>query len=774
MKASTYYASTLYLLSLVLALLLTPTFSTKKSYVVYMGSHQHGTQVTPTDYDRATQSHYDFLGSFLGSSDKAKDAIFYSYTKHINGFAATLDHQVASKLSQHPKVVSVFLNQRKQLHTTRSWDFLGLENNIGEVGASSPWNKARFGEDTIIGNLDTGVWPESKSFGDDKMGPIPTKWRGICQNDSDHTFRCNRKLIGARYFNEGYKSAEGPPINSTIDSPRDEEGHGTHTLSTAGGNFVAGANVFGLGNGTAKGGSPMARVAAYKVCWPNGCSDADILAAFDVAIHDGVDVLSVSLGGGTPPFHKDSIAIGSFHAVRNGIVVVCSVGNAGPHAATVTNVAPWQISVAASTMDRHFPSNVILGNNMLFKGESLSDKSLQPERKLFPLISATNAKAANATAKDAELCKAGSLDHNIVKGKILVCLRGDTARVEKSVQAALAGAVGMVLANDRDSGNEIITDAHVLPATHISYKDGLALFSYINSTKSPLARITKPITELGTKPAPVMAAFSSQGPNTINPEILKPDITAPGVSIIAAYTEAQGPAEVDFDMRRVLFNSESGTSMSCPHIAGVVGLLKTLHPNWSPAAIKSAIMTTASTWDNTWKPITNASGLQATPFSYGGGHVQPNRAMDPGLVYDLSTNDYLDFLCALGYTQTQIQLFSNHPYTCPSKPISLMNFNYPSITVPSLNGTITVTRKLKNVGTSSGVYNAFVHCPPGVSVQIQPRTLKFEAVEEEKVFKVVIRANKKKQGGQTSYVFGKLAWCDGKHFVTSPIVVKQV
>ncbi|GFQ05875.1 subtilisin-like protease sbt5.3 [Phtheirospermum japonicum] len=743
-----------------------------------MGAHQYGTQVTSTDYDRATQSHYDFLESFLGSSDEAKDAIFYSYTKHINGFAATLDHEVASKLSQHPKVVSVFLNRGRKLHTTRSWNFLGLENNNGEVGASSLWTKARFGEDAIIGNLDTGVWPESKSFSDDKMGPVPKKWRGICQNDSDHTFHCNRKLLGARYFNKGYKSAAGPSINSTFDSPRDKQGHGTHTLSTAGGNFVSGANIFGFGNGTAKGGSPRARVAAYKVCWPpvddNGCFDADILAAFDVAIHDGVDVLSLSIGGDPAPYHNDSVAIGSFHAVRNGIVVVCSAGNSGPAPGTVSNVAPWLITVGASTMDRQFPSYVILGNNTRLKGESLSDTSLHPEKKLFPLISARYAKAANAAPKDAELCKAGSLDPNIVKGKILVCLRGDTARVEKGLQAALAGAAGMVLANDRDSGNQAIADAHVLPATHISYKDGLALFSYINSTKSPLARITKPTTELGTKPAPVMAAFSSQGPNTINPEVLKPDITAPGVSIIAAYTEAQGPADADFDMRRVKFNSISGTSMSCPHIAGVVGLLKTLHPNWSPAAIQSAIMTTASTWDNTWQPIKNVSGLLDTPFSYGGGHVQPNRAMDPGLVYDLSTNDYLDFLCALGYNQTQVQLFSKHPYTCPSKPISLMNFNYPSITVPSLNGTITVTRKLKNVGTSSGIYYAFVHCPPGVSVQIQPKTLKFDSVEDEKVFKIVIQANEKKQGGKTDYLFGKLAWCDGVHYVTSPIVVKQV
>ncbi|KAK6157111.1 hypothetical protein DH2020_011359 [Rehmannia glutinosa] len=759
MKASTH-ASTLSLLSLVLTLLLRPTFATKKSYVVYLGSHSHGTElVTSTDYDRVTQSHYEFLGSFLGSCDKAKDAIFYSYTRHINGFAANLEDEQAYQISKHPKVVSVFLNQGRKLHTTRSWDFMGLENN-GEIRAGSLWKKARFGEDTIIGNLDTGVWPDSKSFSDEEMGPIPSKWRGICQNDLDASFHCNRKLIGARYFNKGYSSIVGP-LNSTFHTPKDTEGHGSHTLSTAGGNFVPGASVFGLGNGTAKGGSPRARVAAYKVCWPpvggNECFDADILAAFDMAIHDGVDVLSVSLGGDPVPFHNDSVAIGSFHAVKHGIAVVCSAGNSGPDPGTVSNVAPWQITVGASTMDRQFPSYVILGNKMRFVGESLSAKSL-PKNKSFRIISARYAKSANATAEEAELCKAGTLDPKKVKGKILVCLRGDNARVDKGEQAALAGAVGMVLANNQVSGNEILADPHVLPASQINYTDGLALFSYITSTRSPVAYITKATTQLGTKPAPFMAAFSSKGPNTITPEILKPDITAPGVSIIAAYTEAQGPTNQDFDTRRVMFNSVSGTSMSCPHVSGVVGLLKTLHPNWSPAAIKSAIMTTARTRDNTLKPMTNASYSKATPFSYGGGHAQPNRAMDPGLVYDLSTTDYLNFLCALGYNQTQIQLFSEEPYTCPNEHISLINLNYPSITVPSLNGSVTVTRKVKNVGPP-GTYKARVRSPPGISVHIEPDMLKFESAGEEKGFKVRLQA--RKNGARKDYVFGQLTWSDG-------------
>ncbi|KAA8519247.1 hypothetical protein F0562_013503 [Nyssa sinensis] len=671
-------------------------------------------------------------------------------------------------MSEHPKVVSVFLNQGRKLHTTHSWNFLLLEKN-GVVHSDSLWKKARFGEDTIIGNLDTGVWPESESFSDKGFGPIPSKWKGICQNDTIAGVPCNRKLIGARYFNKGYAAAYGSPLGSLMNTARDYKGHGSHTLSTAGGNFVLGASVFGLGNGTAKGGSPRARVAAYKVCWSpiNGseCFDADIIEAFDVAIHDGVDVLSVSLGGDPSDYFNDGLSIGAFHAVKNGIVVVCSAGNSGPTAGSVSNVSPWMITVGASTMDREFQAYVELRNGLRLKGTSTS-KPL-PEDRFYPLISSAQAKAANASTKHAMLCQGGTLDPEKVKGKILACLRGENSRVDKGQQAALAGAVGMILCNDESSGNEIIADPHVLPASHINYTDGLAVFAYINSTNDPLGFITAPTAELYTKPAPFMASFSSKGPNTVTTEILKPDITAPGVNIIAAYSQGTSPTDEDFDKRRVPFNTESGTSMSCPHVSGVVGLLKTLHPDWSPAAIRSAIMTSARTKDNTVSPMLNGSLEKATPFSYGAGHVRPNRAMDPGLVYDLTVSDYLNFLCAIGYNETMIQLFSDGPYKCP-KTCNLLNFNYPSITVPKLSGSVTVTRTVKNVG-SPGTYASRVREPRGISVSVEPRILKFDKIGEEKRFTLTLEA--KRADAAKDYVFGELLWSDGVHYVRSPIVI---
>ncbi|KAK7246045.1 hypothetical protein RIF29_40902 [Crotalaria pallida] len=752
-----------------------PAFATKKSYIVYLGSHDHGLEVTEADFDRVTETHHELLGSHFGSSEKAKEAIFYSYTKHINGFAAILEDEEAASIAKHPSVVSVFLNQGRKLLTTHSWEFMLMEGSNGVTRPSSLFEKARFGEDTIIGHLDTGAWPESPSFCDEGMGPIPLGWRGTCPSDITG-FRCNRKIIGAKYFNKGYLAHAGPIArrNVTLNTVRDYEGHGSHTLSTLGGNFVQGANVFGLGNGTANGGSPRARVATYKVCWPpigqNECFDADILAAIDAAIYDGVHVLSLSLGGSAADYSDDVLAIGAFHAVRRGITVVCAGGNSGPVPGTVSNSAPWILTVGASALDRKFEAVVELPNGQKFKGPSFC-KPL-PEDKLYPLISAKEAKAVNVSSGKAELCKVGTLDPRKVKGKILVCLRGENARVEKSLVALEAGAAGMILYNNAHDAYdfELFTDPHFLPSVELAYKDGLALVAYIDSTKNPKAYLHPSKTEYNTKPSPYMASFSSRGPNTITPDILKPDITAPGVNIIAAYTEGNSPTGLASDKRRVPFITMSGTSMATPHVSGIVGLLKTLHPDWSPSAIRSAIMTTARTRDNTGTSMLDGNFKEATPFAYGSGHIRPNRAMDPGLVYDLTINDYLNFLCAIGYNQTQIKSFSGpQPYRCPDA-VNILDFNYPSMTIPKLNGSITLTRRLKNVGTPGTYAARLLHVHAGLNISVEPNTLKFDKIGEEKCFRLTIEVVR--PGFDT--VFGGLSWSDGKHYVRSPIVVGGV
>ncbi|KAJ6753299.1 PROPROTEIN CONVERTASE SUBTILISIN/KEXIN [Salix purpurea] len=572
----------------------------------------------------------------LLSKENVQDVLIYSYTKCINGFAAYLDEAQVTSLKGNPGVISVFENQERILHTTHSWEFIGFEAN-GAPTLSSLQKKANFGEGVIIANLDTGVWPESKSFNDEGMGPVPSRWKGTCQAGGG--FKCNKKLIGARYFNKGFASASPTPIPAEWNTARDTEGHGSHTLSTAGGSF----------------------------------------------------------------------------------------------------------------------------------GSSVASKSL-PAGKFYPLINAAEARLPAAQPADAQLCQNGTLDARKVAGKIIVCLRGINSRVGKGHEAELAGAVGMILANDEESGSELLSDPHVLPAAHLTYTDGQAVMNYIKSTRNPTASISPVHTDLGVVPNPVMAAFSSRGPSLIEPAILKPDVTAPGVDVIAAYTEAVGPSELPFDKRRTPYITMSGTSMSCPHVSGIVGLLRAIHPDWSPAAIKSAIMTTAKTKSNSKKRILDADGQLATPFAYGAGHVNPNLAADPGLVYDTNVIDYLNFLCAHGYNSTFILEFSGVPYKCPEKA-SLAEFNYPSIAVPDLNGPVTVTRRVKNVG-ALGTYTVKVKAPPKVSVVVEPSSLEFKKAGEEKKFMVTFKPVM--DGMPKDYTFGHLTWSDSNgHHVKSPLVVKH-
>ncbi|KAK7295278.1 hypothetical protein RJT34_18184 [Clitoria ternatea] len=770
---------------------------TKKCYIVYLGAHSHGPTPTSVHLQLATDSHYDLLASVLGSKEKAKEAIIYSYNKHINGFAALLEEEHVADIAKNPNVLSVFLSNEYKLHTTRSWEFLGLRRTAN----NSAWEKGRFGENTIISNMDSGVWPESRSFSDKGFGPIPSKWRGgnACEiNKLRGSIRkpCNRKLIGARFFSKGYESYYGK-LPTSQHSASDFVGHGTLTLSTAGGNFVPGASVFGNGNGTAKGGSPRARVAAYKVCWSNTdaarCFGADVLAAIDHAIDDGVDVINLSAGGRyvvTPEdIFTDEVSIGAFHAIAKNILLVASAGNDGPTPGTVANVAPWVFTVGASTIDRDFSSIFTLGDNQSIKGASLF--VTLPTNQALSLILASDAKFTNATYRDAKLCRAGTLDPAKVNGRVVARLReGKTKSVAEGQEALSAGAKGMILQNQRQNGKTLLGEPHVLsiinfvhiraittpPETHENVITS-TLDNYLPvKAKDPIKsgakiRMSLAKTILGRKPAPVMASFSSRGPNKIQPSILKPDVTAPGVNILAAYSQFASASTLVSDNRRGFsFNVWQGTSMSCPHVAGIAGLLKTLHPNWSPAAIKSAIMTTATTRDNTNRPIQDAFDKKlATPFDYGSGHVQPDLAMDPGLVYDLSLTDYLNFLCAFGYDQQLLSALNNRTFIC-SGSHTINDLNYPSITLPNLGlKAVQVTRTVTNVGPPS----TYVAKPQllGHNIAVVPNSLTFKKIGEKKTFKVIVQARTVTMRG--IYHFGELLWSNGKQVVRSPITVRR-
>ncbi|EFJ05953.1 hypothetical protein SELMODRAFT_236650 [Selaginella moellendorffii] len=739
-------------------------------------------------------NHQVLSSVFQNGYDQAKESMVYSYKHGFRGFSARLSQEQAFDLSKKDGVVVVFPSMPRQLHTTHSWEFLGLQQSQGlnpTHEARSLPHSSKQQSNVIVGVLDTGIWPESSSFSDSLMPPVPSRWKGECEaGELFNASHCNRKLVGARYYLRGLASEMGGPLASAKDggldyiSPRDASGHGTHTASTVAGRYVTDASFFGLGKGSAVGGAPRARLAVYKVCWSSGCFDADILAAFDDAIKDGVDVMTLSLGPDPPQtdFFKDAISIGSFHALQKGIVVTCSAGNNGDtNTGSATNIAPWIITVAASSMDREFVSEVVLGNKTVFKGASLATSRMGGS--FAPLILASSANRKNSTKAQARDCASGSLDPSKVKNSIVVCMHPQDSldtKVGKSDLVLSAGGKGMILIDQADSGLAV---PFALPATLLGPKDGAAILSYINSTKTPVARINPTATVLGSRPAPQIASFSSRGPNSVTPDVLKPDIAAPGLNILAAWS----PGSKRMPGK---FNIISGTSMACPHVAGVVALLKAAHPSWSPAALKSAIMTTALTEDNTRSPIlTLPHGKVANAFDYGSGHVNPRRAANPGLVYDAGPGEFMAYLCSSGYDTKLLQKVTGDKSICPSsqsarRPIS--NLNYPAIVVSRLGGGVAATaasvtyvgaspaRKNSDYSASTAVttptvFKASVVAPPGIRVRVVPDELRFSSYMERRAFNVELTSVDHTNG---RFVFGWLTWSNGRQRVRSPLAVK--
>ncbi|KAM7275556.1 hypothetical protein ACFE04_017422 [Oxalis oulophora] len=579
-----------------------------------------------------------------------------------------------------------------------------------------------------------------------------------------------QKIIGARIFFKGYEAAAGS-INTSIEykSPRDRDGHGTHTASTAAGNLVENANFFGQAKGNAAGIRYTSRIAVYKVCWKQGCASSDIIAGIEAAVSDGVDVLSLSLGGSAKPYDMDNIAIGAFGATQKGVIVSSSAGNSGPFKSSVSNTAPWIMTVAASYLDRRFPTTVKLGNGKTFEGSSLY---FGKPTKQLPIFS------GNSTLS--KYCFSGSLTPEQVKGKIVVCIRGLNGRNEKGEVVKKAKGSGMLLVNSKNGGEELFADAYVLPASALGAKAGEEIGKYLNSSHTPTAQIIFKGTTFDNL-APVMAAFSSRGPNPVGPDVIKPDITAPGMNILAAWPSIISPTELETDPRRVQFNIISGTSMSCPHMSGIAALIKSVHKEWSPAAIKSAIMTTAYTIANNKAPIVDISSedgsTAATPFTFGSGHVNPESATDPGLIYDITTSDYLNYLCTLNYTKDQISKFSKgSSFKCPKNRQSSGNLNYPSFAVNlsgiSKNATTTTTttykRTVTNVGNTAATYKVKIEQPMGVSVTVHPTTLKFKKIGQKLSYKVSFVMQGKIP---SDYSFGSLVWISGKYVVRSPIAI---
>ncbi|KAK9086356.1 hypothetical protein Syun_028750 [Stephania yunnanensis] len=661
--------------------------------------------------------------------DQDQPPMLHVYTEVFHGFSARLTKGQAEEMKARPEVLNVFPDQIHQLHTTRSPQFLGIlnphdqnknKNHIGLLRASD------YGSNVIIGVLDTGIWPERESFHDRGLGPVPSHWVGHC--DKRLNFTCNRKIIGARVFLSGTHG----------ETPRDFEGHGTHTASTAAGRAVKNASLFGYGSGTATGIASKARLAIYKTCSPTGCLGADIIAGLDAAVRDGVDIISLSLG--SPPqgllqYNFDPIAIATFGAIDHGVFVSASAGNSGPKDFTISNVAPWITTVGASSIDRNFPVDLVLGNGRVVTGSSFYDGKSLPRDKFFPIF-----------------------------------YPGNTSLTFKGVTVKKAGGVGMVLANEDAKGENTLNDAHVLPSVQLNAKLGHVAFDYLAKSPNPKATIVSRGTQVGVKPAPILGWFSSRGPNLASINILKPDLIAPGVDILAAWPDNVGPTTQPFDKRKIEFNIISGTSMSCPHVSGVAALLKGAHRDWSTARIRSAMMTTSYVRDNVGNHIRDrATNSKASAWGYGSGHVDPEKAIDPGLVFDLTVDDYVQFLCGSGYSKKDIQAITRRAVKCSKNEIKPWDLNYPSISVvfddeETTKFEVAVTRTATLVSKIASTYTVKIESPKGFLVSVNQSKLVFNRSEEKQSYVVNISSANNKLPpvhGNFSSVSGCMTWSDG-------------
>ncbi|KAI3959888.1 hypothetical protein MKW92_044879 [Papaver armeniacum] len=723
-------------------------------------------------------SHVDWYTSTLQSlpsfSDNGRPSreIIYTYNDAIHGFAARLTPFEASHLESRPGIVSVIPERYHQFYTTHTPQFLGLGSDH-----SGLWHNSGYGDDVIIGVLDSGIWPERQSFNDSGLGPVPERWKGTCETGPDFPeTSCNRKIIGARAFYKGIEARIGHKVdvNGTESrSPRDTFGHGTHCASTAAGSSVKNAGFRKYAVGEAKGIATKARIAAYKIGYLTaGIADSDILAGMDQAIADGVDVITISFGveNNTYPYYQNVIAIGAFAAMEKGIVVSCAAGNSGPVPMTAINSAPWILTVGASTVDREFPADVILGDGQVFPGASLYSGAAIPNDTYIEIVYAAGDHPRSSS------CLKGSLNSTEVAGKIVICA-GRGAGERKGTVVKNAGGAGMIYIWN---GEDLIAEPYPIPAAQVSKTSGAKIIEYINNHhhphgQKPSATIKFRGTVIGSSssPAPQVAFFSSRGPNQITPEILKPDVIAPGVNILAAYT-GYGSESTSLEE----FQIDSGTSMACPHVSGWAALLRKAHPKWSPAAIRSALMTTAYTVDSTGKSITEfGTGNFSTPFQIGSGHVDPNRALNPGLVYDIIPSDYEAFLCSIGYDAKQISVFvKDKKIDCKSIGLSSPgDLNYPSFSVVFKSGfdTVKYKRVVKNVGSSvNAAYGIKIRAPTSsVKIRVCPTKLVFSMNKTSLPYEITFES-RLTDTDTMKEAFGSVEWYDGVHVVKSPIAFR--
>ncbi|KAL9296365.1 hypothetical protein ACSQ67_022261 [Phaseolus vulgaris] len=505
-------------------------------HIVYMGNNR----IKQSEQQLVEDSHLDILSRILGSKDAARKSILYSYKHGFSGFAAVLSQPQARLIADFPGVVRVIPNKILSLHTTRSWDFL----NVKQEMITSALSRGQSGRGTIIGIMDTGIWPESESFRDEHMGNPPLHWRGVCQGGENfNRSTCNRKIIGARWYIKGYEAEIGKDLS-----------------------------------------------------------------------------------------------------------------------------------------------------------------------KFYPIVFGEDIAASDADEESARGCNSGSLNATLAKGKAILCFQ---SRSQRSATVAIrtvteAGGSGLIFAQ---FPTKDVDTSWSKPCVQVDFITGTTILSYIEATRDPVIKFGKTKTVVGQQISPEVAFFSSRGPSSLSPSVLK-------ALISCAFSEASLKNEYH----------EYIWAEGAPH-------------------------------------------KQADPFDYGGGHVDPNKVTDPGLVYDMKNSDYIHFLCSMDYNDTAISFLTGVPTKCHKSHKYLLNMNLPSIIIPELKQPLTVSRTVTNVGPVKSVYTARVEAPIGVSVTVEPPTLTFSPKRKKMKFKVTFSSKLRIQG---RFSFGYLFWEGGSHEVRMPLAVRSV
>ena len=690
-------------------------------------------------------------------------------TVTMNGFIADLTAEQAQELTRDGRVAHVFPDEILHIDGSPANEFLDLEGLWTQVGGVD-----EAGAGVVVGVLDTGIAPENPLFAGEALGTTPgaepyldgdtivyekadgSTFNGFCEAGVQFTAAdCSTKIVSARYYVDGFGADRiGDATVGEYLSPRDGDGHGSHTASTAAGNAdVPITSAAGADLGTMSGVAPEARIAAYKVCWTgpdpsttddDGCATSDLVQAIDQSVIDGVDVINYSIGGGAATSVTTPTDISFLGAAAAGVFVSASAGNAGPGASTLDHAAPWYTTVAATSVP-NYEATVVLPGDVRLTGASVTVPMGEGAEVISgPFIYAGDIPADGETAEDAALCFPGSLDPAAAAGTIVLCDRGVSARAEKSQVVADAGGIGMVLVNVTPGSLDL--DDHAVPTVHLDAEHRDALLA---AARTPGAEVTfEPGNTSGVEtPAPVVAGFSSRGPALAEGgDVLKPDVSAPGVGIVAAGANPAGGEPT--------YKLLSGTSMAAPHVAGLAAIYLGAHPNASPAEIKSALMTTAT------DTVTDDGAVNTDPWAQGAGFVNTQSMLDPGLIYQNGTEDWFGYLRGLGYVL---------PETWVGSAIDPSDVNIASIAVGSLAGTQTVTRTV--TAMEPGSYAVSVTGMPGVEVEVSPSTLEYAAAGATHTYEVTFTTT---DAPLAEWSTGSLTWTSADHTVRSPMAVRPV